>query len=214
MNRVDPNILCGKLIGQCPADADHTVFGRSVWQVQWCALETRCRADVDQAAAPLNEMWNRGGAGVPSSDQVDVQHGSPLHLRRLVPGAHRQHTSVGHRRIQPTQLRDAVIDGRRQRRLVAHIDDMGDDPPAVLFGQPSRLRQILPSRQRVLQLRQRLADVDQDEVSPLLGQPHRMAAAQTPCCSGDQHLLAGDPAGCRDSLLLIICCRTRRRQGT
>ena len=65
VNGVDPNVLRRKLIGQCPAQPDDAVFGRRVRDVQRRALQPGRRADVDQAAAALDEMRYRGGAGVP-----------------------------------------------------------------------------------------------------------------------------------------------------
>ena len=176
------------------AQADHAVFGRRVRQVQRRALQARGRADVDQAAAALHEMWNRGRTRVPRADQVDVQHRAPLLLCGLVPGAHGQHTGVGHRGIQPTQLRDPVVDSGRQRSASRTSTTWVITRRTVLFGQPRRFGQILTCCKRVLQLRQRLADVDQDEVGALLGEPHRVAAAHPPCRAGDQDPLAGDPA--------------------
>ena len=141
-----------------------------------------------------DQMRQCGRAGVPGADQVDVEHGAPLLgvVSSQVPTV--RTPALATAASNPPNSCHAVVDGGRQRRRVADVDDLDDGVRAVLFGQASGFGQILTRGQRILQRGQRLADVDQERGRrPLrLGAPRD--CGPSPGSPGHQYPLARNPS--------------------
>lgn len=90
--------------------------------------------------------------------------------------------------------RHAGVEGRPERRGVAHVGFGRHDPAAERLDSADGLVEFGPAGHRIADRRIVLKDVYGNDVGALLGQADRMAAPLTPPRAGDESNLAFDPS--------------------
>ena len=139
-------------------------------------------------APPALRCGTAARTGSEDTGEVDVDHVVPHLVGQLLDRREAGDAGVGQDDVQPAELRDALVDGRRERGGVPDVGLARDDAPAQVSrrGGPSR-RGPPASRERVPHGADLLEHVDGDDVGALLRQPDGATAAETARRAGDEN---------------------------
>jgi hypothetical protein len=120
--------------------------------------------DVHDAASVSEEIGDRGRAGIPCANEIDVDHQAPLGRRGRLPCAARHHTGVGHRGVEAAEFGDTGVDHGPEAIGVSDICDCRHRPPVPFPDELRRLVEVSRCGGRVVKAGQRSANVNENKV--------------------------------------------------
>ena len=124
-------------------------------------------------------MRHRAATDRPHTGEVGVDHVAPAPLRHGVGRVVHGDPGVCDRDVEPTELRYAAVDRRRDRRRVATVGLGNGDAAAKLLDLRDGLVEILEPCERIVDRVDIGADVHRDDVGTFSRKAHRVGATLT-----------------------------------